>query len=118
MSADGEVDGFAHEAKDDGVFADIITGAYGVVADFAGGTFAGASFAAVDMILLTHLFGDDASELEGCSAGGIFFEAVVAFDDFDINSVGVIAEDAGGFADEFHDEIHSSAHAGGHEHWS
>jgi hypothetical protein len=116
VSSDGEVNGFAHESEDNGMFTDVIAGTNGMVADFAGGAFSGSSFATVDVILLTHLFGDDASELECGAAGGIFFEAVVSFDDFDIDAIRVIAEDAGGFADEFHDEIHSGAHAWGHQH--
>ncbi len=115
MSADGEVDGFAHETEDDGVFADVIPGANGVVSDFGRWSFAGSSFAAVGVLLLAHLFGDDASELEGGAAGGIFFEAVVSFDDFDIDAIGVGAEDTGGVGDKFHDDIHGGAHAGGHE---
>jgi hypothetical protein len=118
VSADCEVDGFSHQSEDDGVFADIITGANGVVSDFAGGAFSGASFTSVNMILLAHLFGDDASELEGCAAGGIFLEAMVSFDDFDIDAIGVIAEDAGGFADEFHHQIDCGTHAGSNEYGS
>ena len=34
VTADGQVDGFAHEAKHDRVLADVVAGAEGVVADF------------------------------------------------------------------------------------
>ena len=89
VSADGEIDGFAHESEDNGMFTDVIAGANGVVADFGGRAFSGASFATVCVLLLPHLFGDDSSELECGTAWGIFFEAMVSFDDFDIDTVGV-----------------------------
>lgn len=115
MPADSEVDCFAHEAEDDCMFANVVTSADGVVADFGGRSFSGSSFPAVGMFLLSHLFGDDASELECSPAWGIFFEAVVSFDDFDIDAIGVGAEDAGGVGNKFHDDIHCGAHAGRHE---
>jgi hypothetical protein len=40
---------------------------------------------------------------------------MVAFDDFDIDTIRVVAENSRGFADQFHQQVDSSAHAGGHE---
>ena len=77
--------------NDDGVFARVVAGAHGVVADFvvrplAGPTLRGRGGARV----MSHRVGDDLAELQRRAAGGIFFEAVMPLDDLDIGPAGMI----------------------------
>jgi hypothetical protein len=74
-------------------------------------TLAGATFAAVAVDGLLHFFRDDLSEAEGGPAGGVFFEAVVSLDDFDIDAVRQVLEGPSSIADEFHRDVDRHAHA-------
>ena len=48
------------------------------------------------MIGLAHRVGDDLAELQRGAAGGVFLEAVVTLDDFDVDAGGQILERLGG----------------------
>ena len=70
----------------------IVAGADGMIADFAGRPLAGPSLAAMLMDRLPHCAGDDLAELQGRAAGGIFLEAMVPLDDFDIHPLRIIGQ--------------------------
>ena len=116
MAADGDLERFAHESEDDGVFTDIVADAKGVIANFVAGACSRATMSAVNVIRLPHFFGDNLAEAEGGATGGVFLEAMVAFDDFDIDAIGDTPQHLGRLADEIHGDVHREAHAGGDEH--
>ena len=83
----GEFDAFAWGGEDYGVIADDIATADGVEADFVWGAFADdavASVADIFLVLEVADIGQDFGEFFGGTAGGIFFEAVMHFDDFEV----------------------------------
>ena len=68
---DRQLDRFPHHAKYDRVLTRIVASAQSMVADFGARPFAGATVAAVDVVLLTHLLGDQLAEAECRAAGSI-----------------------------------------------
>ena len=54
---------------------------------------------------------DDFAELQRCAAGRIFFEAMMPFENFDIDARGVPLERAGRVGDELHRHVDRHAHA-------
>ena len=102
---------FAEEAEDDGVFAGVVAGADGVVADLVFGALSRVTHAAVLLLGDAHFVGDDFAEFECRAAWGIFLEAVVTFDDFGVDVGAKLVIDAGGLGYKAHREVNGSAHA-------
>lgn len=105
----GEFDAFAWGGEDHRVIADDIATADGVEADFVGGAFADHAVASVaDILLVLEVadIGQDFREFFGGTAGGIFFEAVMHFDDFEVE---IGAENFGSFLGEKEEGIDADA---------
>ena len=83
---DAELERFAEHAEKDRVLARVVAGADGVVADFVARPRAGPARAAVRVLGDVHRLGHDLAELERRAAGRIFFEAVMALDDLDVDA--------------------------------
>ena len=107
LSLDGGFERFAEQAEDDRVLAD----SQRVIGDFVVRTLAGAAFAAVDVVRLTHLARDDLTELEGRAAGGVLLVAVVSLDDLDIHAARMIAQGLPRLGHQLHRNVHGEAHA-------
>jgi hypothetical protein len=86
-----------------------------VVTDLIVRPLADSAFAAVDMLILAHLLGDDFTELQRCAAGGIFFIAMMPFNDFDIDTRRMISQCSSRVRNELHGDIDRQAHAGSHQ---
>ena len=89
---DAELERFAEHAEDDRVLARVVAGADGVVADFVARPRAGAAGAAVRVLGDVHRVGDDLAELQRGAARRVFLEAVMAFDDLDVDAGRQIAQ--------------------------
>lgn len=110
-----ELDSFSVSGEDDGVVSDDVAAAQGVDTDFGGGAFADEALAAVaegGMRVKVAGGGEDLGEFCGGSAGGVFFEAVVHFDNFDVE---VRAEGLSGDAGEGKEEINADAEVWGED---
>ena len=105
----GEFDTFADGGIDHGVIADDIAAADGVHPDFVRSAFSDdAESAVADIVVVLEFanFGEDFCEPFCGAGGGVFFEAVMHFDDFEVERG---AEDFGGFAREPEEGVDSDA---------
>ena len=112
MASDVDLERLAHQAEDDLVLADIVPRADGVIADLVARTLTGLTLAAMAVTSLSHFGRDDLAELQGRSARGVFFEAVVSFDDFDVDAIRNVLEGSGRLSNELHRDVDRQAHAG------
>ena len=77
--ADGQFERLAENGEKDRVLAGIVAHADGMIADFVVRAFAGTARAAMDVLRLAHLGGDDLAELQRRAAGRVLLEAMVPF---------------------------------------
>ena len=74
---------------------------------------ANSAFATMHMFGLSHFFGHDLAEAQRCATGCVFFEAVMAFDDLDVDAGREVSQCCRGFTDQLHGEVDRQAHARG-----
>src|SRR5690554_4671494 len=111
----GNLDALAFGGEQHGVVAYHVPGTNGFEADFLAGAFAGEAFAAVHCTLLqvaAEGVGNHFAHAQGGAGGGVFFVAVVGFDDF---HVVVVAQGRRGGAQEVEDDVNAHAHVGGED---
>ena len=115
VCAVGDFDAFAEGGEADGVVADDVAAADGVHSDFTWRAFSDCALTSVDEVGVDVAAGGGADffgQAEGGAAGGVFFEAVMGFDDFDVI---VLAEGFCDFADEVEEDVDADAHVGSEE---
>src|SRR5690606_12151294 len=112
----GNLNALALGGEQNGVVTHHITGADGFEADFLAGAFAGEAFAAVDGAFFevsAEGVGYHFAHAQGGAGGGVFFVAVVGFDDF---YVVVVTQSGRCRAQEVEDDVDANAHVGGEDH--
>src|SRR5690554_6751871 len=111
----GNLDALAFGGEQHGVVAYHVPGTDGFETDFLAGALAGEAFAAVHCTLFQVApqgVSDNFAHTQDGAGGGVFFVAVVGFDDF---YVVVVTKSSRCRAQEVEDDVDANAHVGGED---
>ena len=108
-----QFDRLSQQSEEDRVFTGMVTSADSVIGNLVVGSNTGTTVAAVGMVSLAHHRRNNFTKMERCTAGCIFFIAMMAFDDFDVGTRWVVLQCPACNFGEFHCQVYRQAHVRG-----